>query len=123
MCIRDRLSPAASGKSIAQTGRYLLEEIHSEILATSESMMKNYQTVHSNWQSECQKQKKKGDACSEEPQRPPFKMLFIPATTSYTRMHFFNHLMSHTEYVPIVNTKVDVIGKTPACLLYTSRCV
>ena len=80
------LSPAASGKSIAQTGRYLLEEIHSEILATSESMMKNYQTVHSNWQSECQKQKKKGDACSEEPQRPPFKMLFIPATTSYTRM-------------------------------------
>jgi hypothetical protein len=80
------LSPAASGKSIAQTGRYLLEEIHSEILATSESMMKNYQTVHSNWQSECQKQKKKGDACSEELQRPPFKMLFIPATTSYTRM-------------------------------------
>ena len=80
------LSPAASGKSIAQTGRYLLEEIHSEILATSESMMKNYQTVHNNWQSECQKQKKKGDACSEEPQRPPFKMLFIPATTSYTRM-------------------------------------
>ena len=60
------LSPAASGKSIAQTGRYLLEEIHSEILATSESMMKNYQTVHSNWQSECQKQKKKGDACSED---------------------------------------------------------
>ena len=43
------LSPAASGKSIAQTGRYLLEEIHSEILSTSESMMKNYQTVHSNW--------------------------------------------------------------------------
>ena len=80
------LSPAASGKSIAQTGRYLLEEIHSEILSTSESMMKNYQTVHNNWQSECQKQKKKGDACSEEPQRPPFKMLFIPATTSYTRM-------------------------------------
>ena len=51
------LSPAASGKSIAQTGRYLLEEIHSEILSTSESMMKNYQTVHNNWQSEYQKQK------------------------------------------------------------------
>ena len=80
------LSPAASGKSIAQTGRYLLEEIHSEILSTSESMMKNYQTVHNNWQSEYQKQKKKGEACSEEPHRPPFKMLFIPATNSYTRM-------------------------------------
>ncbi|WP_294629109.1 hypothetical protein [uncultured Bacteroides sp.] len=30
-----------------------------------------------------------------------------------TAIHFFNHLMSHTEYVPIVNTKGDVIGKTP----------
>ena len=29
-------------------------------------------------------------------------------------INFFNHLMSHTEYVPIVNTKGDVIGKTPA---------
>lgn len=28
-------------------------------------------------------------------------------------IHFFNHLMSHSEYVPIVNTKGDVIGKTP----------
>ncbi|MEY8687675.1 DUF3987 domain-containing protein [Bacteroides sp. AN502(2024)] len=80
------LSPAASGKSIAQTGRYLLEEIHAEILTASESGMKNYRTAHTDWQSECQKRKKKGDACSEEPQRPPFKMLFIPATTSYTRM-------------------------------------
>lgn len=29
-------------------------------------------------------------------------------------IRFFNRLMSHTEYVPIVNTKGDVIGKTPA---------
>lgn len=29
-------------------------------------------------------------------------------------IRFFNHLMSHMEYVPIVNTKGDVIGKTPA---------
>lgn len=29
-------------------------------------------------------------------------------------IRFFNHLMSHTEYVPIVNTKGDVIGRTPA---------
>lgn len=29
-------------------------------------------------------------------------------------IRFFNHLIAHTEYVPIVNTKGDVIGKTPA---------
>lgn len=79
-------SSAGSGKSIAQTGRYLLEEIDTEILSTSEYMLKNYHTAHNNWQAECQRKKKKGDACSEEPQRPPFKTLFIPATTSYTRM-------------------------------------
>lgn len=79
-------SSAGSGKSIAQTGRYLLEEIQAEILSTSESMQKNYHTAHNTWQAECQQKRKKGDTYSEEPQRPPFKMLFIPATTSYTRM-------------------------------------
>jgi hypothetical protein len=29
-------------------------------------------------------------------------------------IHYFNRLMSHTEYVPIVNTQGDVIGKTIA---------
>ena len=79
-------SPAGSGKSVAQTGRYLLEEIQAEILATSESMLKNYRTAHSSWLAECQQKKKKREKCSEEPERPPFKMLLIPATTSYTRM-------------------------------------
>ena len=29
-------------------------------------------------------------------------------------IRYFNHLMSHTEYVPIVNTKGDVIGRSLA---------
>ena len=36
------ISPAGSGKSIAQVGRYLLEEIHSHILTTSEQQQKKY---------------------------------------------------------------------------------
>lgn len=79
-------SPAGSGKSIVQIGRYLLEEIHARILATSEQQQKAYQKAHSDWQAECQQNRKQGKACPEEPQRPPFKILFIPATTSYTRM-------------------------------------
>lgn len=79
-------SSAGSGKSIAQTGRYLLEEIQEQILATSEYLQKKYETQHSNWQRECSQKKKSGETCSEEPQRPPFKMLLIPAATSYTRM-------------------------------------
>lgn len=80
------LSPAGSGKSIAQIGRYLLEEIQENILSTSTYQQKSYETAHSNWQAQHNRNKKKGESSSPEPQRPPFKMLLIPATTSYTRM-------------------------------------
>lgn len=80
------ISPAGSGKSIAQTGRYLLEEIHTRILLTSEHQQKNYKKEKNRWQMECSKNRKAGSPVPEEPEEPPFKMLLIPATTSYTRM-------------------------------------
>ena len=80
------ISPAGSGKSIAQTGRYLLEEIHSSILSVSEQQLLKYKQEHATWQSECNHKHKTEDSRPEEPQMPPFKMLIIPATTSYTRM-------------------------------------
>ncbi len=79
-------SPAGSGKSVAQVGRYLLEEIQEHILATSKQQQKNYRTEHNQWLIECQRNKKQGKPNLEEPEQPPFKTLFIPATTSYTRM-------------------------------------
>ncbi len=44
---------------------------------------------------------------------PPLVFL-ISILFNQIAIRFFNHLMSHTEYVPIVNTKGDVIGKTLA---------
>lgn len=41
-------------------------------------------------------------------------VLILSIIFNQIAIHYFNHLMSHTEYVPIVNTKGDVIGKTPA---------
>lgn len=79
-------SAAGSGKSLGQTGRYLLEEIQTRIVTTSEYEQKKYNTAFSDWQKECRQNKKTGEDCAEEPKRPPFKTLFIPATTSYTRM-------------------------------------
>lgn len=80
------ISPAGSGKSIAQTGRYLLEEIQEQILSNSEHKKRVFDQEHIQWQAECTKKKKSGEKCLEEPIKPPFKMLLIPATTSYTRM-------------------------------------
>lgn len=80
------IAPAGSGKSIAQTGRYLLEEIHQWILSISEQQQKTYNQQHNEWQIECVRKKKSNDKCPEEPERPAFKMLFVPATISYSRM-------------------------------------
>lgn len=80
------ISPAGSGKSVAQTGRYMLEEIHSTILATSLQAQKKYNKEYSRWLRACATNRKKGEETPDEPQKPPFKMLLIPATTSYTRM-------------------------------------
>lgn len=44
---------------------------------------------------------------------PPVVFL-LTILLNHLAIRFFNHLMSHTEYVPIVNTKGDVIGKTTA---------
>lgn len=44
---------------------------------------------------------------------PPI-VFVLSIVFNHLAIHFFNHLMSHTEYVPIVNTKGDVIGKTTA---------
>ncbi|MDR0891103.1 MAG: hypothetical protein LBN24_00600 [Mediterranea sp.] len=44
---------------------------------------------------------------------PP--LLFILAIVlNHVAIRYFNHLMSHTDYVPVVNVKGDVIGKMPA---------
>ncbi|MFV0587844.1 DUF3987 domain-containing protein [Bacteroides reticulotermitis] len=80
------IAPAGSGKSIAQTGRYLIEEIHSQILANSDQLQRNYKSAHNAWQAQTSRKNKSEHTESEEPQAPPFRMLIIPATTSYTRM-------------------------------------
>ena len=79
-------APAGSGKSIAQIGRYLLEEIHTGILNQSKSLLQNYDQAHHKWIQSFGKKNKTNEKIEKEPQKPPFKMLIIPASTSYTRM-------------------------------------
>lgn len=85
-------SSAGSSKSIAQTGRYLIEEISTRIIATSEFEQDQYNVEYNHWKMAVkksgnnEKDGKDGNTCIEEPKRPPYKTLFISATTSYTRM-------------------------------------
>ena len=80
------IAPAGSNKSIAQTGRYLLEEVHDWILSNSELQQKIYNHKYTQWKLDCTYKKKAHEECPEEPEKPAYKMLFLPATTSYSRM-------------------------------------
>ncbi len=80
------IAPAGSNKSIAQTGRYLLEEVHDWILSNSELQQKTYNHKYTQWKLDCTYKKKAHEECPEEPEKPAYKMLFLPATTSYSRM-------------------------------------
>ncbi|MBB4044654.1 hypothetical protein [Bacteroides reticulotermitis] len=44
----------------------------------------------------------------------PPAVFILSIASNQIAIHYFNHMMSHAEYVPIVNTKGDVIGKSPA---------
>lgn len=44
----------------------------------------------------------------------PPSVFLLSILFNHIAIRFFNHMMSHTEYVPIVNTKGDVIGKSLA---------
>lgn len=82
------IAPAGSGKSIVQLGRMLLNSLQDHILQESEAARKTYKTRHLEWQLAYARKVKSKDAAEkpEEPQEPPYRMLVIPATTSYTRM-------------------------------------
>ena len=82
MCI----APSASSKSSAQTGRYLLEELHDQILLESNHRLKAYNNDYTSWMMECNVNKRKGEKIPPEPEKPPYRMHFIPASVSYTRM-------------------------------------
>ena len=84
------IAPAGSGKSIAQVGRYLLDNIHEHIYQTSVLAQKSYRKEHDKWLRECNNHKRgkneEAPTVMDEPEAPPFKMLIIPGSTSYTRM-------------------------------------
>lgn len=82
------IAPAGSGKSIVQLGRSLLDTLQERILGESEAARKKYKNQHREWMIKYSKKLKGKESTEieEEPQEPPFRLLVVPATISYTRM-------------------------------------
>lgn len=100
------IAPAANSKSCAQVGRHLLQKIHQSILTESIHQYEAFEHRHNQWKVDFSRLKKTGGNCPVEPKMPPFKILFIPATTSYSRM--LAHIKDNAEQGGIIfDTEID----------------
>lgn len=100
------IAPAANSKSCAQVGRHLLQKIHQSILTESIHQYEAFEHRHNQWKVDFARLKKTGGNCPVEPKMPPFKILFIPATTSYSRM--LAHIKDNAEQGGIIyDTEID----------------
>jgi VirE N-terminal domain. len=102
------VAPAASGKGVLKFAKMLADEYHAFVLKASRDAETQYnvelaehkQRMHS---------KKKGDTSTEEqPVKPAFKVVYIPANTSYAKILW--HLEQNEGMGIICETEADTLG-------------
>ena len=104
------ISPAASGKSALVLAKALGQAYHNRLLKESREALKRYNAELQLHKSNLQK-RKKGDATfEEEPQRPLFKILFIPGNSSSAAV--IRHLMDGDEKGIFCETEADTMGNS-----------
>lgn len=102
------IAPAASGKGALKFAKMLADEYHSKVLESSREADRKY-----NIEMAAQKQraykKQKVDASAEEPPiKPAFKVVYIPANTSYAKI--LSHLQQNEGAGIICETEADTLG-------------
>ena len=102
------IAPAASGKGALKFAKMLADEYHSFVLKASREAELQYNT-----DAASHKQKmmvsKKGEIITEEaPTKPSFKVVFIPANTSYAKILW--HLEQNEGTGIICETEADTLG-------------
>ena len=104
------ISPAASGKSALVLAKALGQAYHNRLLKESREALKRYNAELQLYKSNLQKRKKGDAAFEEEPQRPLFKILFIPGNSSSAAV--IRHLMDGDEKGIFCETEADTMGNS-----------
>ncbi len=102
------IAPAASGKGALKFAKMLADEYHSFVLKASREceLLFNQQMSEHKQKLHC---KKKTDSSIEElPVKPAFKVLYIPANTSYAKILW--HLEQNEGTGIICETEADTLG-------------
>jgi hypothetical protein len=102
------IAPAASGKGALKFAKMVADEYHSFVLNASREAELQYNQELSEHKQRISS-KKKGDTSTEEPPtKPTFKVVYIPANTSYAKILW--HLEQNEGTGIICETEADTLG-------------
>jgi hypothetical protein len=102
------IAPAASGKGALKFAKMLADDYHSFVLKASREAELQYNQELSEHKQRISS-KKKGDTSTEEPPtKPTFKVVYIPANTSYAKILW--HLEQNEGTGIICETEADTLG-------------
>jgi hypothetical protein len=103
------LAPAASGKGALQSAKELADKYHSEVLQNSLNQQKEYKRKLEEYKRAMRQAKKDEVFDMNEPEEPPFKVVFIPANASNASI--VKHLQSNEGKGIICETEADTMGQ------------
>ena len=104
------IAPAASGKGALGFSKMLADEYHTHILNESKKLDTQYKQDLSEHKQKLHSKKKGDTSTEEEPTKPPFKVLYIPANTSYAKILI--HLQENEGCGIICETEADTLSIT-----------
>jgi hypothetical protein len=104
------IAPAASGKGALKYARMLGEDYHQKLLDESNRAKQIFMAETSIFKESMAKALKNGATIPDEPQEPPFKMLFIPANTSSSMV--MKHLKDNDGFGVLCESEADTMGNS-----------
>jgi hypothetical protein len=102
------IAPAASGKGALKFAKMLADEYHSMVLRSSKEAEQMYNQQAAEHKQKMFSKKKTDNPPDELPVKPAFKVVYIPANTSYAKILW--HLEQNEGTGIICETEADTLG-------------
>ncbi len=102
------IAPAASGKGALKFAKMLADTYHHSVLQSSKDSEEQFKTEIAEHKAREKAKGKKDTTVEEPPEQPAFKVIFIPANTSYAKI--LSHLEQNEGFGIICETEADTMG-------------
>ncbi len=102
------IAPAASGKGALKFAKVLADPYQDRMLEESNKEKQMYEAELAEYKTAIRNRKKTDETVIEEPDKPPFKVVFIPANTSYAAI--LKHIQQNDAKGIICETEADSMG-------------